>query len=179
MGFWGGSGIRWTITSNLHLAPDRIHTNTSSLNFYRWDALPGAQPTVSKHWRCHSDKCKLLILTLSSCTAHIAVAYYYTATCLFCAPCLSVCSAHWLAPPPKKKTQKNWSIQIPYGGSIVWPGNDVFRGAHTGVTWRIWQNDPSVAARQTYAKLFPASQLMAPAINWADPTLVLHWFNWV
>ena len=27
------------------------HTNTSSLNFYRPDALPDAQPTVSKHWR--------------------------------------------------------------------------------------------------------------------------------
>ena len=27
------------------------HANTSSLNFYRPDALPAAQPTVSKHWR--------------------------------------------------------------------------------------------------------------------------------
>ena len=27
------------------------HTNTSSLNFYRLDALPDAQPTVSTHWR--------------------------------------------------------------------------------------------------------------------------------
>jgi len=27
------------------------HTNTLSLNFYRPDALPDAQPTVSKHWR--------------------------------------------------------------------------------------------------------------------------------
>ena len=27
------------------------HTNTSSLNFYRLDALPDAQPTVSEHWR--------------------------------------------------------------------------------------------------------------------------------
>jgi len=27
------------------------HTNTSSLNFYRPDALPDTQPTVSKHWR--------------------------------------------------------------------------------------------------------------------------------
>jgi len=27
------------------------HTNTSSLNFYRPDALPDAQPVVSKHWR--------------------------------------------------------------------------------------------------------------------------------
>jgi len=27
------------------------HTNTSLLSFYRLDALPGIQPTVSKHWR--------------------------------------------------------------------------------------------------------------------------------
>jgi len=27
------------------------HTNTSSLNFYRPDALPDTQPTASKHWR--------------------------------------------------------------------------------------------------------------------------------
>jgi len=27
------------------------HTNTSSLNFYRPDALPDAQPTVSEHGR--------------------------------------------------------------------------------------------------------------------------------
>jgi len=31
------------------------HTNTSSLNFYRPDALPDAQPTVSKHWR-HNNR---------------------------------------------------------------------------------------------------------------------------
>ena len=36
--------------NNLHLAPDRTdnHTNTSSLNFYRPDAFPDAQPIVSK-----------------------------------------------------------------------------------------------------------------------------------
>jgi len=34
--------------NNLHLETDN-HTNTSSLNFYRLDALPDAQPTVSKH----------------------------------------------------------------------------------------------------------------------------------
>ena len=36
--------------NNLHLAADN-HTNTSSLNFYKPDALPDAQPTVSKLWR--------------------------------------------------------------------------------------------------------------------------------
>jgi len=29
------------------------HANTSSLSFYRPDALPAAQPTASKHWRHH------------------------------------------------------------------------------------------------------------------------------
>ena len=36
--------------NNLHLAPNR-YTNISSLDFYRLDALPDAQPTVSKHRR--------------------------------------------------------------------------------------------------------------------------------
>jgi len=35
--------------NNLHLAPTDNHTNTSSVNVYRPDALPDAQPTVSKH----------------------------------------------------------------------------------------------------------------------------------
>jgi len=35
--------------NNLHLAPERNHSNTSSLNFYRPDALPDAPPTVTKH----------------------------------------------------------------------------------------------------------------------------------
>jgi len=51
IGFGDGSGISWTIyeiicTSSLQIDN---HTNTSSLNFYRPDALPDAQPTVSKH----------------------------------------------------------------------------------------------------------------------------------
>ena len=36
--------------NNLHLAPNN-RNNTSSLNFYRPDALLDAQPTVSEHWR--------------------------------------------------------------------------------------------------------------------------------
>jgi len=35
-----------TYTNLLHLAPDRHHATTSSLDFYRPDALPDTQPTV-------------------------------------------------------------------------------------------------------------------------------------
>jgi len=49
MGFWDAVESAGPYANNLHLAPDRYHTNTSSLNFYRPDALPDAQPTVSKH----------------------------------------------------------------------------------------------------------------------------------
>ena len=52
-------GMQWhqldhmqTISISLQTDND---TNTSSLNFYRPDALPDAQPTVSKHWR-HSKE---------------------------------------------------------------------------------------------------------------------------
>jgi len=34
---------------HLHLAPNRYHASTSPLNFYRPDALPDTQPTVSKN----------------------------------------------------------------------------------------------------------------------------------
>ena len=46
-GVLGCSGISWTICKQS--APRCRHTNTSSFNFYRPDALPDAQPTVSKH----------------------------------------------------------------------------------------------------------------------------------
>jgi len=54
MGFWDGSGISWTICKqsaprSRPIGPN--HTSTPSLNFYRLDALPGVQRTVSKHWR--------------------------------------------------------------------------------------------------------------------------------
>jgi len=35
--------------NHLHLALDGNHACTSPLSFYRPDALPGAQPTASKH----------------------------------------------------------------------------------------------------------------------------------
>ena len=43
------SGVRyWSVDC---LLQTDNHTNTSSFNLYRPDALPGAQPKVSKHWR--------------------------------------------------------------------------------------------------------------------------------
>jgi len=50
MGFWDGSGISWTICKQS--APRTRHITTSTPHhsiFYRPDALPDAQPTVSKH----------------------------------------------------------------------------------------------------------------------------------
>jgi len=43
MGFWNNSNISWNYANNVNLM------NTSLLNFYGPDALPDAQPTVSKH----------------------------------------------------------------------------------------------------------------------------------
>ena len=56
---WWRLGMQW----HLQLAPEKNHTKTSSLNFYRPDALPDAQPTVSQHWR-HNDT------TYNSCQYH-------------------------------------------------------------------------------------------------------------
>jgi len=58
--------------ASLHLAPDRYHASTPPLIFYRPDALPAAQPAVSKHWR-HSaiQICLLLLYTISNVTERI------------------------------------------------------------------------------------------------------------
>jgi len=49
-GVLGCRGISWTTMQTIctSLQTDN-HTSSSSLNFYRPDALPDAQPTVSKH----------------------------------------------------------------------------------------------------------------------------------
>jgi len=57
MGFWDAVASAGPHASNLHLAPDN-DTYTSSLNFYRPDAVSDAQPTVSKHWRQEVTKNK-------------------------------------------------------------------------------------------------------------------------
>ena len=51
MGFWDAVASAGPYANNLHLALDRQphqHLITHSI-FYRPDALPDAQPTVSKH----------------------------------------------------------------------------------------------------------------------------------
>jgi len=53
----GDSDISWTIcklATHLHPLQTDNHASTSSLNFYRPDALPDAQPTVLK--RCGSTE---------------------------------------------------------------------------------------------------------------------------
>jgi len=49
MGVWHAAASAGQYANNLHLAQSDKHTNTPSLNFYRPDALPDAQPTVSQH----------------------------------------------------------------------------------------------------------------------------------
>jgi len=50
-----GGGIQWHQLDHMQTMCTSLqtdnHTDTSSLNFYRPDALPDSQPTVSKHWR--------------------------------------------------------------------------------------------------------------------------------
>jgi len=62
MGFWDGSGISWTIGKQSAPRFRQATTSTPHHSFlYRLDALPETQPTVSKHWRHHTDiekRCK-------------------------------------------------------------------------------------------------------------------------
>jgi len=57
MGFWDAVASVGPYANNLQtsLQTDN-HTNTSSLSFYNPDALPDAQPTVSKHSTIKSHK---------------------------------------------------------------------------------------------------------------------------
>jgi len=52
---WWSFGMQWHQLDHMQTICTSLqtdnHTNTSSLNFYRLDALPDAQPTVSEHWR--------------------------------------------------------------------------------------------------------------------------------
>jgi len=52
---WWDFGVQWHQLGHMQIICTSLqtdnHTNSSSLNFYRLDALPDAQPAVSKHWR--------------------------------------------------------------------------------------------------------------------------------
>jgi len=53
---WWGLGMQWHQLDHMHticttLQTDNHTNNTSSLNFYRLNALPDAQPTALKYWR--------------------------------------------------------------------------------------------------------------------------------
>ena len=93
MGFWDSVALAWPYANSLHLLQTDNHTNTSPLNFYRPDALPDAQPTVSKHWRHKTQElfcCKLYFLHISTdhlelgkvwfcCMHHKPAITYYSA----------------------------------------------------------------------------------------------------
>ena len=51
---WQWHQLGHTQVCTLHQTDN--HTSTPPLVFYRPDALPGAQPTVSKHWRQKKDE---------------------------------------------------------------------------------------------------------------------------
>jgi len=62
-GVLGCSGISWTICKQSAPHSRQITTPTPRHSiFYRLDALPGAQPTLSKHWKHKYHKYKLEIV---------------------------------------------------------------------------------------------------------------------
>jgi len=62
------------------------HSGIIPVNFYRPHALPGAQPTVSEHWR-HSDLFVRKLLSKSHHTSNVLLQYlakyltYFTVAC--------------------------------------------------------------------------------------------------
>ena len=65
MGFGDAVASAGPYANNLHLAPDRqTNQNLITQSLYRPDALPDAQPTVSKHWR-HGDSLEINIMSFA------------------------------------------------------------------------------------------------------------------
>jgi len=59
IGFLDAVASAGPYANNLHLAQTDNHINISSLNVYRPDALPDAQPTVSRHGKHRSSPVNL------------------------------------------------------------------------------------------------------------------------
>jgi len=59
-----GSGIRWAICKSSPRSSQKTMPAPHHSVFYRPDALPAAQPTVSKHWRHYHSNMLLFIFYL-------------------------------------------------------------------------------------------------------------------
>ena len=59
-----GSGISWAICKSAHHSRQITTLAPPPLSFYRPDALPAAQPTVSKQWRQTWTKMRTVIVIL-------------------------------------------------------------------------------------------------------------------
>jgi len=90
MGFGGYSGISWTIgpmQTICTLLQTNNHTNTSSLDFYRPDALPDAQLTVTDYlpsivsetkWQIHQER-----INRDGYTSSLLLPFTYGITLIF------------------------------------------------------------------------------------------------
>ena len=56
-----GSGISWAICKSAPCSRQITTPAPPLLSFYRPDAIPAAQPTASKHWRCYLVICNITI----------------------------------------------------------------------------------------------------------------------
>ena len=58
LGFWDAAASAGPYANNLHSLQTDNHSNTSSLNFYRPDALPDAQPTENERVPTQLAQCR-------------------------------------------------------------------------------------------------------------------------
>ena len=58
LGFWDAAASAGPYANNLHSLQTDNHSNTSSLNFYRLDALPDAQPTENERVPIQLAQCR-------------------------------------------------------------------------------------------------------------------------
>ena len=85
----GGNNLHFkTCKAPVKMSPS---TNPNTHSFYRPDALPVAQPTVSKRWREHH--CRFLIVIIIALRTKLSGTVYYNWSCMFV--CGSVTTITW------------------------------------------------------------------------------------
>jgi len=115
----GDSGISWTIC-RLFVPRSRQITTPAPHHsiYYRLDALPAAEPTVSKHWRQFTGMHTSIITFIEPTSLFLSVVYTYICLCLMVYLFVPVCSMSTVYYCVTFASQKVSLIVIPFCLSV-------------------------------------------------------------
>jgi len=102
LGFWDAAASAGPYANNLHSLQTDNHSNTSSLNFYRPDALPDAQPKENESVPIQLAQCRFPGLAIFNGTLLWNFVHNSRNEKNFATPCRSYCqhncSSLWITP---------------------------------------------------------------------------------